>query len=752
MQETAELMALDEGETPFPSLAFPDLREALGRVEKGAVLEPTELRDLSIVLRAGLDVRRYLDRRAAQAPALWTVAGPLAPFVECERLLDRLDRTVDPDGGIKESASPDLRHLTHQAQDLKAKMRQRLETILAATRYADVLQERYFAQREGRYVVLVKAELRSRIPGIVHDVSASGATVFFEPRELVELNNAIKVAELEVEREVRRILHEIAGEVAPRVPMLSGGLQALATLDGIAAKAGLARLTRARCVAVNDRGRIVLKQARHPLLVLSRERVVANDLVLDESVRVLVVSGPNTGGKTVALKLIGLAALMARAGLPIPCGEGSEMALFPDVYADIGDAQDLAKDLSSFSAHMTRMIRLLREARPPRAEAGAPAGALVLLDEPVTSTDPAEGAALAEALLVRLAELGMTVVATTHYNQLKALATSNPLFRNASVEFDVSRLAPTYRFLMDVPGGSSAIEIAGRLGMDEAILERAHQRLKQDDRLLERMLADLQEKHRRLSEEVEQATILREQADAQAREAREIAERLRASERDERKSTRKKLTADLLHARAQVQSVLDSLKTERTLLKAKEAKQRLADIEAEMAAALLKADETVPVETLEAGAAVEVRGLGALGTLLEAPGGKKRVRIKLGDAEMSVATDQLIGVKAKGTHREQAGAKAGTAQIRATREGGLETSSVLDLRGRLADEALDATVAELDRCAMDNVPLLRIIHGHGTGRLKAVLREYLKRSPYVAAFRPGDRSEGGDGVTIVELR
>jgi DNA mismatch repair protein MutS2 len=252
------------------------------------------------------------------------------------------------------------------------------------------------------------------------------------------------------------------------VPALLCGLEILATLDCIAAKAAFSHLIRAHPVAINDCGRVRLRQARHPLLVLAREQVVPNDVVLDETVRVLIISGPNTGGKTVTLKIVGLFALMVRAGLPLPCAADSDMALFPEVYADIGDAQDLTKDLSSFSAHMTQMIRLLAQAS---ATETGPAGqvtdwqALVLLDEPATSTDPAEGAALAEALLLHLARLGMKVVATTHYNQLKALAHTTPGFVNASVEFDVSRLAPTYRLIMNLPGGSSAIDIAGRLGM-----------------------------------------------------------------------------------------------------------------------------------------------------------------------------------------------------------------------------------------------------------------------------------------------
>lgn len=763
LRETAEMVALRESTEPFPTLNFPDLRDALGRAGKGAMLDTHELRDLSIVLGLAADAARYLDRRREEVPALCAAAAPLEglrPSQPVARLKWNIDRCVDPEGNIRESATPDLRRLMHHAQALKQSMRRRLEVILASRRYADVLQEQYFAQREGRYVVPIKAEMRGKIPGIVHDVSGSGATVFLEPRELVELNNAIKVADLDVEREVKRILQELSLEVAGHVSALVAGLEGLAALDCVCAKAAFSHLVRGHQVTLNDQGRVHLRQARHPLLVLARERVVANDILMDERVRVLVISGPNTGGKTVTLKIVGLFALMVRCGLQPPCAVDSEMALFPEIYADIGDAQDLAKDLSSFSAHMTQMIRLLEHAVSAAGAGGGetaagPSKALVLLDEPVTSTDPAEGAALAEALLIRLADLGMKVVATTHYNTLKALAHTTPGFMNASVEFDVTRLAPTYRVIMGMPGGSSAIDIAGRLGMDETILDHALGLLRREDRVLEQMLGELQEKQRRLDEDTARIAALKEEAEQATRETAEVAERLKSTERDERKGVKKKLADELLRARAQVQEVLDGLKGERTLVKAKEAKQRLAEIEERTRAQLVPEQERVPLDRLQAGDRVEIVSLGTTGTLLEAPQGKKRVKVKVGEAEMSVAASLLAGLAGQ-EEPVKAGSSAGwptPGRKGVSLSGGEgEAPTVLDLRGKTAEEALDETIAALDKAALSGAPSLRIIHGHGTGRLKAVLRDYLKDSPYVATFRAGERAEGGDGVTIAELR
>jgi len=757
LQETREMVSLEERGDPFPSLPFPDLREALGRVAKGAPLEPHELRDVSLVLGLAAEVARYFRQRRELVPVLSAVAAPLDEMYQGEQVKAAIDRAVDQEGNIRESATPELRRLTHHAQDLKQQMRHRLDTILASRRYAGVLQERYFAQREGRYVVPVKAEMRAKIPGIVHDVSGSGATVFLEPRELVELNNAIKVAELEVAREVRRILQELSVLVASHAPTLLDWQEVLAALDCIAAKASFSRLVKGRPVALNSRGRIALRQARHPLLVLTRERVVANDILVDQPVRVLVISGPNTGGKTVTLKIVGLFALMVRAGLHPPCGADSEMALFPEVYADIGDAQDLVKDLSSFSAHITQMIRLLEQASPNHETptmGEQPSRALVLVDEPVTSTDPAEGAALAEALLTRLSRLGMKVVATTHYNSLKALAQMTPGFMNASVEFDVTTLSPTYRLILGMPGKSSAIEIAGRLGMDETILDHALGLLDREDRALEQMLGDLQDKQRRLDDDRARIAELRGEAERSAREASEIADRLRQSEREERKGVKKKLTDELLQARAQVQGILDGLKGERTLIKAKEAKQRLAEIEEQERARLTLAGESVPVEQLKAGDRIELISLGVTGVLLEPPQGKKRVRVRVGETDMSVDVSGLVGIArtASGEDAQISRSRRPDRSLRPASTDDRDVPTVLDVRGRTAEEALDLTISALDRAVLAGARFLRIIHGHGTGRLKAALRDYLKASPYVSTFRAGERAEGGDGVTIVGLK
>jgi DNA mismatch repair protein MutS2 len=750
-QETTEMAALAEGSDAFPALSFPDIRELVLRAAKGGVLEAQELWACGIVLALIDDWAVYMARQQRTAPALARVVEPLRATRELRTLKLAIDGAIQPDGSIKESATPELRRLTHQAQGLKQEMRQRLDHMLHSRRYEDVVQESFFAEREGRYVLPVKADMRGRVPGIVHDVSASGATVFIEPRELVELNNAIKVADLEIEREIRRILRELTSLLATKAPDLQHGVDVLAEMDCIRAKAWLSHRLKASPVSLNDQGRVLLKQARHPLLLLTKDVVVPNDILLDERVHVLVISGPNTGGKTVTLKIVGLFSLMARAGLHLPCAPESEMALFTHLYADIGDAQDLSRDLSSFSAHISQMVRLLTETASRADQSNVPCS-LVLLDEPVTSTDPQEGAALAEALLCHLASLNMKVVATTHYGPLKELAQTMPGFANASVEFDVARLAPTYRLFLGVPGGSSALDIAARLGMGEAVLEDARRRLQKDDRRLDELLHDLHVKQRQLAEDVEQAAQARAAAELAAGEVEALKSRLEESEREERRGLKKKLGEQFQRARAEVQATVDALKRDQKLIKAKEAQHKLGVLQQQTQSELAPPQEPVPLDQLTIGAPIEIIGLGMTGTLLESPQGKKRVRVKVGEGEVLASVANLIGVAQTNEVPRQTPSSSARTVLPRSRTSFEDEENAVDVRGRASDDAIDQVVAALDRTTVSGAPFLRIIHGQGTGRLKFVLRQYLKDSPYVADFRAGERAEGGDGVTIVRLQ
>lgn len=749
------MLELHHAPVPFPAVQFEDSSQALHKAEKGGILDLHTLRDLSVLIHVAGAVRRCLVVNQQTAAALFSYYASVPDLSElrCE-----IDRCVSADGEILGQASPALHEALHLAQGLKQRIRRRLESMVASSRYRELLQEPYYAQREDRYVLPVKAERQHDLPGIVHDMSASGATVFMEPRELIDLNNQIKVAELHVTREINRILQELTDRVVEHLHDLRSLLDVLTTLDCIGAKARLSARMNGTPVRLNTDGHVRLWNARHPLLLLTKEQVVSNDVMFEKDSAVLVISGPNTGGKTVLLKLLGLYSLMVRGGLHLPCGDGSEMAFFEDTFADIGDAQDLTKDLSSFSAHIRKLIGLLNSIE--HRTGGESPHTLVLLDEVISSTDPAEGAALAEALLRRFADLNLKVVVTTHYNSLKTLALATPGFLNASLEFDANTLAPTYRFIPGIPGGSSALDIAGRLGMDPSILAHALSLVHQEDRQLDHIFADLQQTHQGLKEELEEARTQRESADRDATEARSIAERLRSVEREEIKKMKKKFREELAAARAEIRRITESLHRQRTWSHAQEAQHLLQDVEASVSQHTRASIETIPVDSLEEGDVVEIADLDTLGRLLEKPEGKKSVRVQIGASEMSVHVERLVGI-GKGEGRPQSrpaqpaprSSKPGPSASNKDKPAGSPPSGFagIDLRGQTAEEALEQLAVQLDQALLQNAKSVRIIHGHGTGKLKAAIRQFLAQSAYVAAFRPGAKEEGGDGVTMAEL-
>lgn len=754
MQETTEMLEMSHAPVPFPAVQFEDSSQALRKAEKGGILDLKTLRALSVLIRVAGAIRRCLAANQDVVPVLFAYTVSLPDLSE---LREEIDTCVSAEGEILDHASPALYEALRLSQGLKHRIRQRMENMVASARYRELLQEPYYAERENRYVLPVKAERQHDLPGIVHDMSASGATVFMEPRELIDLNNQIKVAELQVAREITRILQELTSRVARHLDDLRSLLQVLTTLDCIGAKARLSIRMNGAPVRLNTDGHVRLWKALHPLLLLTKEQVVANDVMFERDSAVLVISGPNTGGKTVLLKLLGLYSLMVRSGLHVPCGDGSEMAFFEETFADIGDAQDLTKDLSSFSAHIRKLIGLLKSIE--HRTGGESPRTLVLLDEVISSTDPAEGAALAEALLRRFAELSLKVVVTTHYNALKTLALSTPGFLNASLEFDVNTLAPTYRFIPGIPGGSSALDIAGRLGMDQSILTQALDLVDREDRQLDHVFTDLQRIHQELKEELEEARTQRETAVREATEAQTTAERLRSIERDEIKKMKKKFREELATARAEVRRITESLQRQRTWSHAQEAQRLLQQVEATINRPT--ASESVPVTSLEEGDVVEIANLDTLGRLLEKPEGKKSVRVQVGSSELSVHVERLVGVGKAGSapdvvpQEKNPPSRLTKPLSRSSGSTGLGSATPdfagIDLRGQTAEEALEQLSAQLDQALLRNTRSVRIIHGHGTGKLKTAIRTFLAQSAYVAAYRPGSQEEGGDGVTMVEL-
>jgi DNA mismatch repair protein MutS2 len=756
-QETTEMVQILEGAYPLQPLTFPDIRNVLARAGKEGLLDGPDLRDISIVLGLSHTTKHRLHFHSSTSPKIGAQSQKLYDMTLVKHAIDSC---IDLNGHLRESATPEFHQLTQKSQDLRQTMRRRLEHMLASQQYEDLLQGQYFAERENRYVIPIKAERQHNIEGIVHDISSSGATVFVEPRHLIELNNSIKFADLQVAQEARHILQDLSSLVAEHVPSIQENLNCLAVLDCLMAKARLSIKIHGSPIHLNQEHRIDLHQARHPLLALSKEHVVPNSIRIEGDTKVLIISGPNAGGKTVSLKLVGLIAMMVKAGLHPPCDPDSDMALFERVYADIGDTQDLSKDVSSFSGHILNMIALLKDVGSPQK--ACTRASLVLLDEVGNATDPIEGAALAEALLGHLCELGCIIVATTHYPSLKTLAIRNPHVRNASQEFDLDTLSPTFRLLDGIPGGSSALEIAGRLGLDSSIIQAAQSLIQQQDRDLDRMLRSLHEAYIRLDREATQAQRLRQEAQRLLDDAQITRDQLRTQEREDRQRYRKQWQREFSRAQRHLNQMVDDLKKNKTLSNVQSIQQDLGTINLEILSQLPN-NSPVSSEPPQEGDLVEIDSLGTTGILLESLEGKKQVSIRVGAQTIKTGPSALRLAtpaspdKSSQTRNRMRGQRSSSAIQ--TLPDTIASSSVtglcqheLDIRGARLDDAMEMTVAALDHALVSQAKFLKVIHGQGSGALKTGIRTLCQSSPYIQSFRSGDPAEGGNGVTVIELR
>lgn len=726
-----EGVVLLKGGSHIPLSSFADPRPSFTRAAKGAVLEGAELRGIHTLLEQVESTRSFFIRRREETPRLFQIAIQLESL---EGLRRKIASAIDPEGRIQEGATPALRALTAEANRARETITEQLEKMLRSSRYEKLLQELYYTERDGRFVLPFKVSDQNKEGGVVHDLSASGATAFVEPRELVGPNNRLRVAQLAVSREVERILRGLSEEVGREAARLQRNLEILAEIDLLRASAILTERIGGISPQVNEGGAVRLLEARHPLLLLRKGGVVPNDIVIEEPRRALILSGPNTGGKTVLLKTVGLLSLMIRAGLPIPCRDGSEIPLFPEVIADIGDDQDISRDLSSFSAHLQKILSILET---------APYGSLVLLDELVTSTDPAEGAALAAAILMELADRGMRIVTTTHYPSLKGLAQIDPRFLNGSLSFDLEQLAPTYRLILGTPGRSAALEMAARLGLPASVLARAKEQLRPHETAMERVIAELERERRRTEEEHQKWQRLRAEAEKAAAIQKEGAARWEMSEKEIQKKVRQKVAEAVLEARSEIAALMASIKEKRDPGLIKKGRAALNEIEKKHGEGLVRRDPDAAQIPLKPGQQVEILSLGKEGTLLDSPEGLKKVRVQIGNQILSVSPEGIEGVPQKREEKEEKPSTPVTVD---------SGQSSLDLIGKRVEEALEILERFLDQTILGSRREVRLIHGHGSGRLKKAIREYVSTSPYVAGFRPGDLLEGGDAVTILTLK
>jgi DNA mismatch repair protein MutS2 len=736
LAETAEARSIlrTGGASPIGELA--DLAAPLARARKGGVLAPRELLEVARALEAIGHTEGVLAPLGADAPQLSDLASTLSP---APGVLREIRRCLDPSGQVRDEASPALAAARRTTRELAGEITARLERILRSDDVAGALSDRYFTVRNDRYVLPVRSDARGAVRGIVHDASGSGTTLYVEPEALVDLNNRHKQAELDVDRETARVLRDLGARIAADAPSLETDLETLAILDLAFARAALAEDMRAAAPDVRGEGVIALVQLRHPALPDASS--VPNDVRLGSGFHVLVVSGPNAGGKTVAMKAVALAALFARAGLHVPAAEGARIDLFDAILADIGDGQSIGESLSTFSAHMENLARIV-DAAGPRS--------LVVLDEIGVGTDPAEGAALAQAILETLADAGALVIATTHYTLLKEMADADPRFENASVEFDPETLAPTYRLRIGQPGSSSATAVAARMGLRHDVIERAHGFLEREDRQLERLLTDLAHSRAALEQEQRVAARLREETEA----ARDEYRRRLAALQERRDKLYRELRDDLdrrfADAHAQVAAVIHDLQRGGSAQDAARARERLVALQSRTAredreAALQPAVQAglAPIDwrTARAGDPVAIAGSGA-GVLQALPDRRGRVVVTVGGARVTLPAERV------GRGGSDAPApKPALSQERPPDEG----AGHCDLRGLRVAEALDLLVASLDRACAASRPRLLVVHGIGTGALRKAVRETLQTSPYVVRVEGAAPDEGGDGATVAVL-
>lgn len=748
--ETSEARGLLDAGEPLPFAGVSDLRPVLAALGRGSAPSPADLARVLDCARASRRMRGFLLERAERAPRLAGLAETLGDLHPLER---RLERALDPSGGLRDDASPALADARREVRRLRSEVERRMARYLKDPQVVPHLQDHYSTFREERPVLPVRAEARRHVPGILHDVSSSGTTVFIEPEEVVELSNRLRLAEREEERESERLLRALGAAVAAERLELEAQGGTLEKLDVALASGRLSRRLDAAEPLLDAEAPIALAGLRHPLLLLDGgldpADVVANDVRLPEGARALVISGPNAGGKTVLAKALGLAALSARAGLHVPCEPGSRLPPFDAVFADIGDAQDLRAGLSTFSARMSNLGHIVGAAN---------SATLVIVDEVGEGTEPGEGAALAQALLEALVGRGAHVVATTHFNRLKELAGADERFCNASAAFDVDTLLPTYRVHLGVPGSSGATFVAERMGVAPAVVERARALLDREDRRLEALTRGLSE----LRQELEGERRLVDEVRRQTEGVRAEYEARLATLRSAREQALAAMKADLetayRSAKREIGDVVRALQrggaaagpaANRAQRRLGEIRRRTEQVEGAHADVLPREPEpALDWGALAPGARLRLRGVRGEAVLVELPDRRGRVAVRVGGARMTVAAARVSGVA---SGEPPAVPPSASPAVEVERSADAAPGLECDLRGLRVDEALDRAQGHLDRLLGGGQRRIRFIHGHGTGALRSAVRAWLRERPEVADFEPGSPAEGGNGVTVVTL-
>jgi DNA mismatch repair protein MutS2 len=750
-RETAEARRLLQMKPRTGLAGAHDVRPLAEKADRGGILTPEELLDIASTLACARDLKYAITKLGDALPVLAEAADGIDPLT---RLGDDINRCINQRAEVTDQASPALGAIRREVRTFHDRLYQRLEEILASSMTKGIAQEPIITLRDGRYVIPVKADMRGQIKGIVHDVSGSGATVWMEPLAVVEIGNKWREAQLDEEREVERVLRRLSGEAGAAAEPITWNVEILARIDVALAKVRFGDEIDAPELPhegadqpwiVEAPSRLHLLLARHPLL---KKPVIPTTITVGDGYRVLLITGPNTGGKTVALKTAGLLSLMAQAGLPVPADRESRVPVFGSVFADIGDEQSIEQSLSTFSSHMTNIIRIVE---------AADAKSLVLLDELAAGTDPAEGSALARAILHRLLDLGSLTVATTHHGELKAFAHDTPGVMNASVEFNLQTLSPTYHLSIGLPGRSNALEIAQRIGMPRDIIDEARRGIAPEQQQVDALLSDIRR-------EREDAASSRRAEETARREAEDIRERLEEkleSVDDERERLIARARDEIEREMARARALLADAEAEVERQKLAAAADQLRAAAEEAAKAVERASRPrkvrerrprrvdsvpigLPAESIQEGDLVWLRGMDRFGEALSEPDAKGEVEIRLGPLRSRVKLAQVERVQRPAASKAHGSVSMDLAPPP-------DVALELDMRGQTVDEAMPAVERYIDDAFRAGMPSARIIHGKGTGTLRRHVRDFLAHNALVKSYEEARREDGGEGVTIVHL-
>ena len=756
MKKTSDAHALSARYAAPTIHRLKNVCDALVRAEKGSNLSLGELMAVASVLANIRSVKDWRNRCDVSRTSLDELFEYLYPNKGLE---NAIRNAIVSEEEVSDTASKELGDIRRKINAAQLRIRDKLDKMIHSPSQNKFLQETIITQRDGRFVVPVKAEYRSEVKGLVHDTSASGATIFVEPMAVVEANNEIKVLQAKEKREIERIIAELSAEVGVYSQSIISSYELLVEIDLYFAKATLAYKMKASVPNLVENGEIDLKKARHPLI--DPAVVVPTDVTLGKTFDTLVITGPNTGGKTVTLKTIGLLTLMAMCGLMIPANENSTISVFKKVLVDIGDEQSIEQSLSTFSAHMTNTVSIIEEADDE---------SLVLLDELGSGTDPIEGAALAISILERLRAYGAKIAATTHYAEMKVFALQTPGVQNASCEFDVETLKPTYRLLIGIPGKSNAFAISQRLGLDESIIEAARQNISTDNSRFEDVIAQLDAARQELEKEKETVSELRRQQEKDKQDWEEYKIRVNRDMEKELQAAQDKANRIVSSVRAESEKLLEELDDIRRQKESEEFSKLVQGATAGYRSAMNKITDTAnPVirtlqeeyvlpRPLKKGDTVLIVKLQQEGTVLSEVDSSNRVMVQAGIMKTKVAVDELRLIEKKGgvtlngkphkQHKQQTGSVSKSITSRSERS----ASSEVDLRGMNVEEGLMTMDQYIDNCVLSGVKNVTIIHGKGTGVLRTAVHSHLKKHKMVRTFRLGVYGEGESGVTIVELK